>query len=148
MACAAIAVQRAYEWRRVLEDLLPSIKPFCYNCVGFLVTLMPTSDAVKEPFSHLALAIRRSITEQGTRDQVKTCSSLVRRDPRTKSPHLFGRSSMELLTFLNWQKASIDGFNLSAAAIHARGIPLNYWLSDYKVEREWGVPERQMKGDS
>ncbi|KAK2061363.1 hypothetical protein LY76DRAFT_567224 [Colletotrichum caudatum] len=170
-----VAVQQAYDWRRVLEDLLPSNKPFLCNCVGFLVTLMPVSDILKKPLSHLALAIRRSIIEQRTRKQVEAYSSFVRQDLRTKSPPLFGCPSMWLLMFSNWKKANMHGVNLSGAAVHPRNEPLfpsyvqtvqgpynftdgiiilgkdqedNYWLSGYKPQGEWDALERQMKGDS
>ncbi|KZL83357.1 lysr family regulatory protein [Colletotrichum incanum] len=170
-----VAVQQAYQWRPVLEDLLPSDKPFLCNCVGFLVTLMSASDVLNKPLGHLASAIRRSITEQGTREQVEAYSSLVRQDPRTKSPPLFGCSSMQLLMFSNWHKANIYGFDLSAAAIQPRDKPLlpsyvqtvqgpynftdgiiilgkdadgNYWLSGHKVKGEWSAMEKMMREDS
>ncbi|KAK2059298.1 hypothetical protein LY76DRAFT_571012 [Colletotrichum caudatum] len=170
-----VAVQQAYDWRHVLEDLLPSDKPFLCNCVGFLVTLMTTSDVLKKPHIYLAWAIRRSIIEQGTCAQVETYSSLVRQDTRTKSPPLFGCSAMRLLMFSNWKKANIYAFDLSGAAVHAPNEPLlpfyvqtiqgphkftdgiiivgedaqgNHWISGYKADGEWGALERQMKGDS
>ncbi|EFQ33079.1 hypothetical protein CGRA01v4_13278 [Colletotrichum graminicola] len=169
-----VAVQQAYQWRSVLKDLLPSEKPFLCNCVGFLVTLMPVSDVLKKPLGHLASAIRRSITEQGTREQVEAYSSLVRQDPRAKAPPFFGRSSMQLLMFSNWQKANVYGFDLSGAAVQPRETPLfpcyvqtiqgpydftdgiiivgkdeheNIWLSGHKVKGEWSVMERKMRED-
>ncbi|KAK1978105.1 hypothetical protein LZ30DRAFT_633829 [Colletotrichum cereale] len=170
-----VAVQQAYQWRPVLQDLLPTDKPFLCNCVGFLVTLMPASDVLKKPLCYLASAIRRSITEQGTRKQVEAYSSLVRQDPRTKAPPLFGCSSMRLLMFSNWHKANIYGFDASAAAIRPQQTPLlpsyvqtiqgpyaftdgivilgadacgDYWLSGHKVEGEWNAMERNMREDS
>ncbi|KAK2041014.1 hypothetical protein LZ31DRAFT_603027 [Colletotrichum somersetense] len=169
-----VAVQQAYQWRPVLKDLLPSGKPFLCNCVGFLITIMSVRDIMKKPLGHLASAIRRSITEQGTREQVEAYSSLVRQDPSTKSPPFFGSSSMQLLMFSNWQKAKIYGFDLSAAAAQPRKTPLlpsyvqttqgpynftdgiivvgkdeheNYWLSGYKVQGEWSAMERMMRRD-
>ncbi|GKT61344.1 lysR family regulatory protein [Colletotrichum tofieldiae] len=165
----------AYQWRPVLTDLVPPGRPFLCNCVGFLVTLLTASDIMKKPLSYLASEIRRSIAEQGTREQVEAYSSLIRKDLRNKSPPLFGDGSMQLLMFSNWHKANIYGFDVSAAAIEPRDTPLlpsyvqtvqgpynftdgiiilgkdthgNYWLSGHKVRGDWGAMMRKMAEDS
>ncbi|KAI6086110.1 hypothetical protein F4821DRAFT_278694 [Hypoxylon rubiginosum] len=166
-----IAVQQAYGWRPVLKDLIPSNRPFLSNCVGFLVTLMPAKDLLQRPLSHLASHIRRSIKEQGSREQVEAYMALVRKDPSNKAPPFFGTSSMQLLMFSNWQKANLYGIDLSAAAVTPRSTPLtasyiqsvqgpynftdgliivgkdakgNYWISGYRCAGLWGMMEKQM----
>lgn len=166
-----VAVQQAYQWRPVLGDLVPHNRPFLCNCVGFLVTLMPARDIFKKPLGYLASQIRRSIKEQGSREQVEAYSALVRQDTKNKAPPFFGDSSMQLMMFSNWQKAKMFEFDLSAAAIQPRDTPLfpsyaqnvqgpynftdgiiivgkdshgNYWLSGHKVKGEWELIKSKM----
>ncbi|GJC86376.1 transcriptional regulator sdnM [Colletotrichum liriopes] len=130
---------------------------------------------MKKPLSYLASEVRRSIAEQGTREQVEAYSSLIRKDLRNKAPPLFGDGTMQLLMFSNWHKANIFGFDVSAAAIEPRDTPLlpsyvqtvqgpynftdgiiilgkdahgNYWLSGHKVKGDWGAMMRKMAEDS
>ncbi|XXH02505.1 hypothetical protein Hte_008881 [Hypoxylon texense] len=169
---STIAVQQAYGWRPVLQDLIPDDRPFLSNCVGFLVTLMPAKDLLQRPLSHLASHIRRSIKEQGSREQVEAYMSLIRTDPSNKAPPFFGTSSMQLLMFSNWQKANLYGIDLSAAAVTPRSTPLtpayiqsvqgpynfsdgliivgkdakgNYWISGYRSAGLWGMMKEKME---
>ncbi|KAK4031428.1 hypothetical protein C8A01DRAFT_42112 [Parachaetomium inaequale] len=169
-----IAVQQAYQWRRVLKDLIPANTPFLGNCVGFLVTLMPAKDLLRKPLSFLASHIRRSIEEQGSREQIEAYASFIRLDPKNRAPPFFGESSMQLLMFSNWQKANMYGTDLSAAAVKPRDTTLmpsyvqsmqgpynftdgiiivgkdaegNYWLSAYRVKGLWEMMETEMARD-
>ncbi|KAL2173568.1 uncharacterized protein P884DRAFT_211360 [Thermothelomyces heterothallicus CBS 202.75] len=166
-----IAVQQVYQWRPVLKDLVPANTPFLGNCLGFLVTLMPAKDVLQKPLSYLASHIRRSIVEQGSREQIEAYASIVRQDPKNRAPPMFGESSMQLLMFSNWRKANMYGFDLSAAAVKPRDAPLmpsyvqsmqgpynftdgiiivgrdaegNYWLSGYRVKGLWNMMEAEM----
>ncbi|EHK20457.1 uncharacterized protein TRIVIDRAFT_223781 [Trichoderma virens Gv29-8] len=168
------AVQQAYEWRPILKDLIPEKRPFLSNCVGFLVTLMPAKDVLQKPLSHLAAQIRRSIKEQGSREQVEAYTSLIRLDPANRAPPFFGSSSMQLLMFSNWQKANMYGTDLSAAAVTPRRTPLrpsyvqsvqgpynfsdgiiivekdaegNYWLSGNRAKGLWGMMRKKMEDE-
>lgn len=132
---------------------------------------MPAKDLLQRPLSHLASHIRRSIKEQGSREQVEAYMALVRKDPSNKAPPFFGTSSMQLLMFSNWQKANLYGIDLSAAAVTPRSTPLtasyiqsvqgpynftdgliivgkdakgNYWISGYRCAGLWGMMEKQM----
>ncbi|KAK1241762.1 hypothetical protein MKX07_007585 [Trichoderma sp. CBMAI-0711] len=167
-----IAVQQAYQWRPILKDLIPENRPFLSNCVGFLVTLMPAKDVLQKPLSYLASQIRRSIKEQGSREQVEAYTSLIRLDPANRAPPFFGSSSMQLLMFSNWQKANMYGTDLSAAAVTPRSTPLtpsyvqsvqgpysfsdgiiivgkdaegNYWLSGHRGQGLWEMMEKKMQ---
>ncbi|KAJ4859487.1 hypothetical protein T069G_04475 [Trichoderma breve] len=119
-----IAVQQAYQWRPILKDLIPDKRPFLSNCVGFLVTLVSAKDVLQKPLSYLASQIRRSIKEQGSREQVEAYTSLIRLDPANRAPPFFGSTSMQLLMFSNWQKADMYATDLSAAAVTPRRTPL------------------------
>lgn len=132
---------------------------------------MPAKDLLQKPLSYLASHIRRSIVEQGSREQIEAYASLIRLDPRNKAPPMFGQSSMQLLMFSNWQKANMYGFDLSAAAAKPRDTPLipsyvqsmqspynfadgiiivgkdsegNYWLSGYRTKGLWKMMETEM----
>ncbi|RFU75937.1 hypothetical protein TARUN_6306 [Trichoderma arundinaceum] len=95
-----------------------------HNCVGFLVTLMPAKDVLQKPLSYLASQIRRTITEQSSREQVEAYTSLIRLDLANRAPPFFGSSSMHLLMFSNWQKVNMYGTDLSAGAVTPRRTPL------------------------
>lgn len=142
------------------------------NCVGFLVTLVPTKDVYSQPLSYLASKIRTSIKEQGSREQVEAYASYVRMDPANRAPPFFGDSSMQLIMFSNWQKARMYGLDLTAAAGKPRSSPLfpsyvqsvqgpykfndgfivvgkdthgNYWLSAYRVKGLWEMMAKEME---
>jgi len=132
---------------------------------------MPAKDLLQKPLSYLASHIRRSIEEQGSREQIEAYTSIIRMDSKNKAPPFFGESSMQLLMFSNWQKANMYGTDLSAAAAKPRDTPLlpsyvqsmqgpynfsdgiiivgkdtegNYWLSGYRVKGLWEMMEREM----
>ncbi|OAA66558.1 Chloramphenicol acetyltransferase-like domain protein [Niveomyces insectorum RCEF 264] len=167
-----IAVQQAYQWRTVLTDLIPDNRPFLSNCVGFLVTLLPAKDILQKPLSSLASNIRKSIREQGSREQVEAYTALIREDPSNRAPPFFGNSSMQLLMLSNWQKANMYGTDLSAATARPRTTPLtpsfvqsaqgpysfsdgiiivgkdaegNYWLSGNRAKGLWGQMAKMME---
>ncbi|KAM0483598.1 hypothetical protein ACHAPX_002089 [Trichoderma viride] len=167
-----VAIQQAYQWRPVLADLLPDNRPFLSNCVGFLSTLLPVKDLLQKPLSHVAAQIRRSITDQGSREQVEAYTSLVRLDPANRAPPFFGDRSMHLFMFSNWRKSNMYKVNLMAATVTPRQTPLtpsyvqsvqgpynftdgiiivgkdaegNYWLSGYRSKSLWEMMEKKMR---
>ncbi|KAK1246811.1 hypothetical protein MKX08_000613 [Trichoderma sp. CBMAI-0020] len=164
-----IAIQQAYQWRPVLGDLLPDKRPFLSNCVGFLSTLMPVKDLLQKPLGYVATQIRRSIKEQGSREQVEAYTSLVRLDPANRAPPFFGD---KFISFSNWQKCNMYKVDFSAATVTPRQTPLtpsylqsvqgpynfsdgiiivgkdaegNYWLSGYRAKGLWEMMEKKMK---
>lgn len=135
---------------------------------------MPVKDLLQKPLSYVASQIRRSIKEQGSREQVEAYTSLVRLDPSNRAPPFFGDSSMNLLMFSNWQNTNMYKTNLSAAAatVSTRQAPLmpsyiqsvqgpynftdgiiivgkdaggNYWLSGYRTKGLWEMMGKKMK---
>ncbi|OBR13194.1 BCL5p [Colletotrichum higginsianum IMI 349063] len=166
-----VAIQQAYQWRPVLKDLIPPERPFLSNCVGFLVTLIPAKDLLQKPLSYAASQVRRSVKEQGSREQVEAYAELIRRDPGNRAPPFLGASSMQLIGFSNWQQGNVYGLDLSSAAVGPRDAPLmpsyvqnvqgpynftdgiiivgkdaggNYWMSGYRVQGLWELMEREM----
>lgn len=133
---------------------------------------MPVKDLLQKPLSYIASQIRRSIKEQGSREQVEAYASLIRLDPANRAPPFFGDSSMHLFMFSNWQKTNMYGIDLSAATVTPRRTPLtpsyvqsvqgpynfsdgiiivgkdaegNYWFSGYRAKGLWGMMETKMK---
>ncbi|OHW92843.1 hypothetical protein CSPAE12_08547 [Colletotrichum incanum] len=166
-----VVIQQAYQWRSVLEDIIPPDRPFLSNCVGTLLTLTSAKELIQRPLSYLASQVRQAVIEQGSREQVEAYASLVRRDPRNKAPPFLGASSMQFISFTNCQKANMFGVDLSAASANPRNTPLlpsyvqilhgpynftngiiivgkdpkgNYWLSGYGVKGLWESMERKM----
>ncbi|WQF75126.1 Putative chloramphenicol acetyltransferase-like domain superfamily [Colletotrichum destructivum] len=166
-----VAIQQAYQWRPILKDLIPPERPFLSNCVGFLVTLIPAKDLLQRPLSYVASQVRRSVQEQGSREQVEAYAELIRRDPGNRAPPFLGARSMQLIGFSNWQQGNVYGLDLSSAAVSPRDAPLmpsyvqnvqgpynftdgiiivgndaggNYWMSGYRVQGLWELMEREM----
>ncbi|KAF4914571.1 Transcriptional regulator sdnM [Colletotrichum viniferum] len=119
-----MALQQVYEWRRALKDLIPHDRPILSNCVGFVVTLIPAKDLLQKPLSYVASQIRRTLIEQGSREQIEAYTSLIRQDPINKAPPLFGDTSMKLLMFTNWQRARFYETDFSAASVNKLDGPL------------------------
>jgi hypothetical protein len=119
----------------------------------------------------VASLVRRSIQEQGSREQIEAYASIFRLDSKNRAPPFFGESSMRLLMFSNWKKANMFGADLAAATVTARDTPLlpsyvqssqgpynfadgiiivgkdpegNYWISGYRVKGLRGMMEKHM----
>ncbi|KAF4826911.1 Acetyltransferase BOT5 [Colletotrichum tropicale] len=167
-----MALQQVYEWRRALKDLIPHDRPILSNCVGFVVTLIPAKDLLQKPLSYVASQIRRTLIEQGSREQIEAYTSLIRQDPINKAPPLFGDTSMNLLMFTNWQRARLYETDFSAASVTKLDGPLfpsyiqavpgpyefndglilfgkdsssNYWFGGQRAQGQWGMMERKIE---
>ncbi|KAF4820223.1 Acetyltransferase BOT5 [Colletotrichum siamense] len=167
-----MALQQVYEWRRALKDLIPHDRPILSNCVGFVVTLIPAKDLLQKPLSYVASQIRRTLIEQGSREQIEAYTSLIRQDPINKAPPLFGDTSMKLLMFTNWQRARLYETDFSAASVNKLDDPLfpsyiqavpgpyefndglilfgkdsagNYWFGGQRAQGQWGMMEREIE---
>ncbi|KAJ0285941.1 hypothetical protein COL940_003220 [Colletotrichum noveboracense] len=167
-----MALQQVYEWRRALKDLIPNDRPILSNCVGFVVTLIPAKDLLQKPLSYVASQIRRTLIEQGSREQIEAYTSLIRQDPINKAPPLFGDTSMKLLMFTNWQRARLYETDFSAASVNKLDGPLfpsyiqavpgpyefndglilfgkdssgNYWFGGQRAQGQWGMMGRKIE---
>ncbi|KAI8282298.1 hypothetical protein K4K60_003625 [Colletotrichum sp. SAR11_57] len=116
--------------------------------------------------------IRRTLIEQGSREQIEAYTSLIRQDPINKAPPLFGDTSMKLLMFTNWQRARLYETDFSAASVNKLDGPLfpsyiqavpgpyefndglilfgkdsagNYWFGGQRAQRQWGMMEREIE---
>ena len=114
-----VSIQYAASARKALglsTDI--TVDPYVSNCFSILYTLMPASEMIARPVSHLAAAIRRSIVEQGTREQVEAYFALQHRAPGRMMP-LFGDAGMHMMTLSNWGKANLYGHDFGPAALSA-----------------------------
>ncbi|KAK2774733.1 lysR family regulatory protein [Colletotrichum kahawae] len=167
-----MALQQVYEWRRALKDLIPNDRPILSNCVGFVVTLIPAKDLLLKPLSYVASQVRRTLIEQGSREQIEAYTALIRQDPINKAPPMFGDTSMRLLMFTNWQRARLYETDFSAASVTKLDGPLfpsyiqavpgpyefndglllfgkdsagNYWFGGQRAQGQWGMMKRKIE---
>ncbi|KAJ0292596.1 hypothetical protein Brms1b_002767 [Colletotrichum noveboracense] len=127
---------------------------------------------LQKPLSYVASQIRRTLIEQGSREQIEAYTSLIRQDPINKAPPLFGDTSMKLLMFTNWQRARLYETDFSAASVNKLDGPLfpsyiqavpgpyefndglilfgkdssgNYWFGGQRAQGQWGMMGRKIE---
>ncbi|KAF9873177.1 lysR family regulatory protein [Colletotrichum karsti] len=111
-----IHMMNAFGLRSVLKgDCLPADKAYVGNAVSSVNTLLSAKDILTNPLSYTAWAIRKSIMEQGTREQVEARAALQK---AVKMP-MFGDATMQLVTMSNWAKANFFDTDFSAAVTTA-----------------------------
>lgn len=114
-----ISIQYASSVRKALGVSTDFSKdPYVSNLFSILYTLIPARDIINAPVSRTAKEIRRSIVEQGTREQVEAYFALQRQSFGKIFPFM-GDSSMHLMTMSNWGKANLYGYDFSPAAVSA-----------------------------
>ncbi|KAI0593534.1 hypothetical protein F4775DRAFT_586736 [Biscogniauxia sp. FL1348] len=94
----------------------PAKDPYFSNMFTILYTLLPAHDMINKPISYVASEIRRSIVEQGTREQVEAYFALQRQSPGRMFPS-FGDAGMHMMTLSNWGKANLYGHDFGPAAL-------------------------------
>jgi hypothetical protein len=168
-----ISIQYAASARKALgvsTDLAKN--PYVSNLFTMLYTLLPARDIINTPVSLTATEIRRSIVEQGTREQVEAYFALQRQSSGKVFPFM-GDSNMHSLTISNWCKANLYGHDFSPAALSVEGrsgprypsyvqttqLPFNfpegfciigqdsqrnYWLYGFRVAGLWAKVEEAL----
>ncbi|KAF2651410.1 hypothetical protein K491DRAFT_696469 [Lophiostoma macrostomum CBS 122681] len=163
-----VNLNNAFDMRKRLKpDIFPEGATYLSNGVSFINVLLKVKDIADKPVSYTASAIRKSINELGTREQVEAFQGLVRQGPG-KLPPFFGDRNMHLLTYSNWTKADLFSLDFSAARRDAgdalrrtackpryiqnnhfgqtmpNAFPIigkdndgNYWLSGYMNKGHW-----------
>ncbi|KXH53977.1 hypothetical protein CNYM01_13644 [Colletotrichum nymphaeae SA-01] len=90
------------------DDLLPRTKAYVGNAVMSAVTYLSAKDIQTKPTWEIASAIRQSLVEQTTREQVKSQAKAIRETrARTGYEPLFGDGGMHLVRYTNWTKAKL-----------------------------------------
>lgn len=114
-----VMLMNAFGLRSILaNDLLPSNRPYIANASFSVVALISVRDLFHKPLAYAALAVRRSIAELGTREQIEAYAALNREAAEAKgNPPLFGDGTMHMFVISNWTKARFFDVDFSAALV-------------------------------
>ncbi|KAL9619777.1 MAG: hypothetical protein Q9160_005613 [Pyrenula sp. 1 TL-2023] len=118
-----IRIMNAFRLASVLSaEHLPAAKAFISNAATEIYTFLPACEILSQPLSAVAHAVRRSMTEGGTREQVESLAALRRESmERAGEPPIFGDATMEMISFSNWSKGRFFETDLSAAVVGSDG---------------------------
>ncbi|KAL4914773.1 hypothetical protein BDW62DRAFT_219853 [Aspergillus aurantiobrunneus] len=106
------------------SDHLPSAKAFVSNAATEIYTFLSVRDLFAKPLSYAAYAVRRSMMEGGTREQLEALQA-VKKHTLAKEGHtwpIFGNASMEMISYSNWTKSKYFETDFSAAIVR-EGFP-------------------------
>ncbi|KAL7620439.1 hypothetical protein AAE478_009434 [Parahypoxylon ruwenzoriense] len=118
-----VSIMNALGLRSVLaKDLLPPTSAYVGNAVGGVYAFVSMRDLFARPISHVASAVRRSIAEQGTREQIEARAALDGQALRRGKPAVFGDAKMTPVMISNWSKAKFFETDFSAALVRP-GLP-------------------------
>jgi hypothetical protein len=114
-----VMLMNVYGLRKILaKDLLPEGRAYISNAVLGVSAFLPVRDIFAKPLSYVALAVRRSIAELGTREQIEAAAALNREAiAKTGYSPMFGDASMHMINFSNWTKAKFFDTDFSAAVV-------------------------------
>lgn len=120
-----IRIMNAFRLVSVLgRDHLPSAKAFISNAATEIYTFLPARDIFTKPLSYAAHAVRCSMKEGGTREQVEALAAIKKQFMvKTGYPPIFGDATMEMISFSNWSKGKFFETDFSAAIVQ-EGRPL------------------------
>lgn len=113
----------AYGLRPVLgrdHDLLPASKAYLGNAFDVVYALMAARDMVSKPLGQIAGSIRRSIQEQGTREQIEAIHDLHN---RTGGMAWVGSLFMYMIWTSNLSNAKLHEVDFSPAVV-SRGMSI------------------------
>ncbi|KAK1573001.1 uncharacterized protein LY79DRAFT_677214 [Colletotrichum navitas] len=100
------------------NDLLPRTKAYVGNAVMGAVTYLSAKDIQTKPIWDIASALRQSLVEQTTREQIKGQAKIIRETyARTGYEPLFGDGGMHFVRYTNWTKAKLFDTDFSAAIV-------------------------------
>jgi hypothetical protein len=120
-----VRIMNAFALAAVLgNDHLPAAKAHISNAATEIYTFLTVWDFFKRPLSYAAWAIRRSMMEAGTREQVEALQHMKRRSQAETGNAwpIFGDASMEMMSYSNWTKGRYFETDFSAAMIK-EGFP-------------------------
>jgi hypothetical protein len=98
----AITLNNAFNFRGVIDELLPPNEAFVGNAVFSSFTNLTASQLQSQPLGTIALQVRRSLQQQRTQEQVEALATLrVEREAQGK-PVMFGRPDALGIYWSNW----------------------------------------------
>jgi hypothetical protein len=115
-----IRIMNAFRLLTVLtKDHLPAAKAFISNAATEMYAFLPARELFTKPLSYTAHAVRRSMMEGGTREQVEALAAIKRANGGWP---IFGDATMEMISFSNWTKGKFFETDFSAAIVK-EGLP-------------------------
>ncbi|KAK2037423.1 hypothetical protein LZ31DRAFT_481325 [Colletotrichum somersetense] len=144
-----IRIMNAFSLASVLgDDHIPTAKAYISNAATEIYAFLSARDIYSKPLSHTAYAVRHSMMEGGTRNQVEALAALKRQMMAEKGePPIFGDATMEMISFSNWSKGKFLETDFSSAIIkegspraaraNRPGIPsyiqFNAWSKKFQI---------------
>ncbi|KAH9900500.1 hypothetical protein F4778DRAFT_739235 [Xylariomycetidae sp. FL2044] len=105
------------------NDLLPKNKAYIGNATTTVSTRLTVRDLLTRPLSYAAAAVRESLVQLGTREQLEARIGLDMSHYKTAGfVPLYGDASMEIFTCSNWAKGGFFGMDFSAAVVARQEI--------------------------
>lgn len=114
-----IAINIAVGLRWLLaKDMLPASSAYVGNAVAYVPAFMSARDVLIKPLGYVANAIRKALTELGTREQIEARLALDRTSQEeTGNAALFGDPWMHMVVCTNWTKGKFYDVDFSAAVM-------------------------------
>lgn len=120
-----VRIMNAFTLASVLgDDRLPAAKAYISNAATEIYAFLTVRDFFARPLSYVAHAVRRSMTEGGTREQVEALAGM-KKQCLAESGHtwpIFGDASMETMSYSNWTKGRYFETDFSPAIVR-EGFP-------------------------
>ncbi|KAI0882242.1 uncharacterized protein GGS22DRAFT_170532 [Annulohypoxylon maeteangense] len=113
-----VSIMNAFGMRSVLaKDLLPPTHAYVGNAVAGVYAFVSMRDLFARPLGYTAAAVRRSIAEQGTRQQVEARAAVDLAAGKRGKAALYGDPKMAPVMVSNWSKAKFFETDFSAAVV-------------------------------
>ena len=110
----------------VSDKHLPAGTAYVANAVTEVWTFLTTRDVLSKPLSYVAYAIRRSMMEAGTPEQIEALAAIKREASEATGivlPAIFGDVTMNTINFTNNTKSKFFETDMSAAIITTTPTP-------------------------
>ncbi|KAI1209199.1 uncharacterized protein F4807DRAFT_427523 [Annulohypoxylon truncatum] len=113
-----VSIMNAFGMRSVLaKDLLPPTHAYVGNAVAGVWAFVSMRDLFSRPLGYTAAAVRQSIAEQGTRQQVEARAAVDLAAGKRGKAAMYGDPKMAPVMVSNWSKAKFFETDFSAAVI-------------------------------
>ena len=119
-ASRTIVIQIVFGLRWILaqEGMLPPSKPYVANATSSVPTFVSEKSVLNRPLGDLAAALRKSIAELGTREQIEARVALDRASQdKYGYVALFGDPWMDMVICTNWTKGKLYDVDFSEAVV-------------------------------
>jgi hypothetical protein len=114
-----VALMNVFDFRSLVPDLLPKSGVYIGNGTFALNTLLPAWQILSAPLSSVAQAVRRSLDQQRTREQVEAVAALHKASlEKSGYTAMFGSPSQYLLVLSNWHRVKLYEIDFSPALIN------------------------------